>query len=153
MSTPASHSLTCFAAAAGLGPVSAAAAVREMENDSVCPGSRLTSWHFSPLTGKYDHCKISPPPSIYRYNSRACSKRILMSLKLHTQLYSSHGSLKLWFILPHDTLHLFREYMQHIICFVPWSVWKKWTEPPWHHSLVCGLRFWSLEFDMLLSTS
>lgn len=47
---------------------------------------------FFPLTGKYDHCKISPPPSIYR--SYKCSKRILMSLKIHTQLDSPLGSFE-----------------------------------------------------------
>ena len=49
ISAPASYSLICFAAAAlgldqrSVSAAAAAAAVREMGNDSVCPGSRLTS--------------------------------------------------------------------------------------------------------------
>lgn len=66
----ASHSLTrcLFAAALGLDkhPVSGAAAVREMENDSVRLGICSHPDTFLLFTGKYDHCKISPPPTIYR---------------------------------------------------------------------------------------
>lgn len=57
-------------------------------------------------------------------DSGLCSKRILMSLKIHTQLYSSLGSLKVWFVLPHDTLHLFRKCTQDIFC----SVHFNWLE-------------------------
>lgn len=110
ISTPAPRSLTrCLSAAAALGldkhPVSAAAEVREMGDDSQCRG---TCSH--PDTSPLWLANLIVVRSLPHLLFTEC-ERMLMGLKKKksTQLDSALGSLKVWFILPHDNLPLFRK--------------------------------------------